>query len=52
MAENEKQKLKAITGSSVEEAELTMRNNHQNRTIRKSISIKEEYYFIVPWQMH
>lgn len=52
MVENKKQKLNAIAGSSVEEGEITMRNNHLNRIIRKNISVKEEYYFIVPWQMH
>jgi hypothetical protein len=52
MVENKKEKLKAKVSSSVEEVERTVRNNHLNRTIRKNISVKEEYCFIVPWQLH
>ena len=49
MVENKKHKAKV--GSSVKEVEITVRHNHLNRTIRKNISVKEEYCFIVPWQM-
>ncbi len=51
MIENTKQKAK-VRSSSVEELDITVRKNHFYRTNRKNILVKEEYNFIVPWQMH
>lgn len=47
----ENRKQKGIVTSSVEEVLKHTRNNHLKSTIWKNISVKEEYSFIVPWQM-
>ena len=52
MVENKKEKLKAIVSRSAEELEITLHNNQLKRTISKNTSVKEDYFFIVPWQMH